>query len=151
MTDNFPKTDEYSNIAVLLSSFHKQKIEKMLLCAGSEAVRCGLRIAREIWVPGAMEFPFALQRIFQDRSFNYKGVVVLGLIEKGETAHGLVMAQSVIPALIKLQLEFSKPLGVGILGPEIAPDQINSRLEPYAKSAVIALKKMLELTKKLDN
>ena len=36
-------------------------------------------------------------------------------------AHGKTMADAVLPALIELQLEFLKPIGVGILGPEITP------------------------------
>jgi 6,7-dimethyl-8-ribityllumazine synthase len=45
--------------------------------------------------------------------------------------------------MIQLQMELMKPIGVGILGPEILPSQIPSRLKPYAKEAVIALKEML--------
>lgn len=52
---------------------------------------------------------------------NVDGAVALGIIESGETKHGLVMANSVINAIIQLQLEFMKQIGVGILGPEILP------------------------------
>lgn len=140
MTTNInqaPKT----TIAILLSSFHKKQMEQMLKHAKKQSTRYNFLIGKEIWVPGAMEFPFALQKIFAQTL--YKGVVVLGLIEKGETAHGLVMAQSVTTALINLQLKFHKPLGIGILGPEIQPKQIDARLEPYAKSAIDALYQML--------
>lgn len=131
------------NIAILLSSFHQEAMPIMLKQAKAQLAHYNLAIANEVWVPGAMEFPFALQKIFQETAC--EGVVVLGLIEKGETAHGLVMAQSVKSALIQLQLQFSKPLGMGILGPEIQPEQIEQRLKPYAKAAVIALYKMLNL------
>ena len=69
--------------------------------------------------------------------------MVLGIIERGETKHGLVMGQAVISALIQLQLEKMKPIGIGILGPEILPNQIESRLLTYAKKAVEAVKVML--------
>jgi len=36
-----------------------------------------------------------------------------------------------------------KPIGIGILGPEILPSQIPSRLRPYARDAVKALAMML--------
>ena len=131
------------NIAILLSSFHQEAMQVMLQKAKEQLAYYHLSIANEVWVPGAMEFPFALQKIFQETTC--EGAVVLGLIEKGETSHGLVMAQSVITALIQLQLQFSKSLGVGILGPEIQPEQIQQRLHPYAKAAVVALYKMLNL------
>ena len=117
----------------------------MLFFAKEEAKNCQLHIASEIWVPGAMELPLALKKILQRKDHSYQGVVVLGLIEKGETAHGLVMAQNVLNFLFQLQLEFCKPLGVGILGPEILPEQIEARLSPYAKAAVSALKEMLKI------
>jgi 6,7-dimethyl-8-ribityllumazine synthase len=47
-------------------------------------------------------------------------------------------------AVIQLQLEFMKPIGLGILGPDIVPDQIPSRILPYARAAVEATAKMLE-------
>jgi 6,7-dimethyl-8-ribityllumazine synthase len=49
----------------------------------------------------------------------------------------------VLSSLLALQLELMKPIGIGILGPEILPDQIQSRLRPYARDAVTALAGML--------
>jgi len=73
------------------------------------------------------------------------GAVVLGIIERGETAHGLVMGQAVATALLRLQLELMKPIGFGILGPEINPTQIPSRLGSDARAAVDAVHQMLVL------
>ena len=64
-------------------------------------------------------------------------------IEQGQTAHGRVMGQAVINAILNLQLDLMKPIGVGILGPEIQPDQIQERLVPYARDAVLAVHAML--------
>ena len=88
-----------------------------------------------------MEKPLALKKLLMDSEVD--GVVVLGIIERGETRHGLVMAQSMSDAIINLQLEFMKPVGMGILGPEILPSQNPSRVRPYAKAAVRALENVL--------
>ena len=69
--------------------------------------------------------------------------VVLGIIERGETAHGLVMAQSVSNKILDIQLDHMKPVGMGILGPEIFPSQISARVEPYARAAAEAAIRML--------
>ena len=53
------------------------------------------------------------------------------------------MGQSVVNAILGLQLELMKPIGVGILGPEIGPDKIQERLVPYARAAVLAVHAML--------
>ncbi|KKU82519.1 MAG: 6,7-dimethyl-8-ribityllumazine synthase [Parcubacteria group bacterium GW2011_GWA2_47_8] len=131
------------NIALILGSFHKKRVERMLKKARRVAKELGLHIAQEVWVPGSMEKPLALKRVLA--SPHIAGAVVLGIIERGETKHGLVMAQSVIPLILQLQLDFMKPVGVGILGPEILDKQIDERLEAYAEKAVRAVKEMLEL------
>ena len=129
-------------IAIVLGSFHKKEVEQMLEEARKTAEESDLEIEEEVWVPGSMEKPLAVKRIL--KSGKVDGLIVLGIIERGETKHGLVMGQAVTQALIQLQLEFMKPIGMGILGPEILPEQIPPRLKPYARSAVLAVKAMLE-------
>ena len=118
----------------------------MLAAARATALECDLEIVEEVWVPGSIEKPLALKRLLMRNDID--GAVVLGIIEKGETAHGLVMGQVVYDAIIRLQLEFMKPIGLGILGPEIMPSQIPARLEGYARAAVVATAVMLGTTKK---
>lgn len=128
-------------IAIVLGSFHKKEAEEMLKEAMKTAEEQGLNIVEEVWVHGSLEKPLALKRLLLREDID--GAVALGVIEKGETKHGLVMGQAVVSAIISLQLELMKPIGVGILGPEIEPEQISSRLHSYAREAVIALGSML--------
>ena len=129
------------SIALLLGAFHKGYVEKMAFYARERAKERGLEICEEVWVPGSLEKPLGAKRLLQREQVD--GLVVLGIIERGETKHGLVMGQAVISALVALQLELMKPIGVGILGPEILPHQIPSRLRPYAEKAVDAVAAML--------
>jgi 6,7-dimethyl-8-ribityllumazine synthase len=128
-------------IGIVAGEFHATEIEEMLDEVRSLAGGLALEIVAEVRVPGSMEKPLALKRLLLRSDID--GAVVLGIIEKGETAHGLVMAQAVIAAVIDLQLETMKPVGVAILGPEIQPSQIPSRLRPYAAAAVRAVASML--------
>jgi len=130
------------NIAIVLGSFHKTNVGLMLEEARKTADELGLTIVEEVWVPGSVEKPLALKRLLMKPGVD--GAIVLGIIEKGGTKHGYVMGQSVMSAVIQLQLEFMKPIGLGILGPDIEPDQVPSRILPYARSAVEATAKMLE-------
>ena len=129
------------HIAIVIGSFHRTECETMLSEALKTAVENELETIEKVWVPGTMEKPLAVKRLLLRQEID--GVVVLGVVERGETAHGLVMAQAVVKAIIDLQLETMKPVGVGILGPEILPDQIPSRLRPYARHAVLAVHAML--------
>lgn len=130
-------------IAIIATSFHKQNMNLMVKEAKKTAKQEGLSIAKEVWVPGSYEIPLALKKILSSKEID--GAVVLGIIERGETKHGLVMGIVVHNAVVSLELESGKPVGMGILGPEILPEKIPSRLKPYAKRAVLALKEMLKI------
>lgn len=115
----------------------------MLAAAKKVAAQKNLKIKKEVWVPGSLETPLTLQKILKLKEVD--GAVVLGLIERGQTKHGLVMGMAVISAIIDIQIKLEKPIGVGILGPEILPTQIKPRLRRYAEDAVIAVWEMLNL------
>jgi len=134
-----------SNIAVVLSSFHKEEGEEMLDEVRNFARQNEMDIVEERWVHGALEQPLVLKQLLRDSRVD--GAVALGIIERGETKHGLVMANAVINAIIGLQLEFMKPIGVGIVGPEIFPSQIPSRIRPHALAAITAVWGILEHNK----
>jgi 6,7-dimethyl-8-ribityllumazine synthase len=89
-----------------------------------------------------MEAPLALDRLLQYEGI--QGAVVLGIIERGETDHGLVMGQSITRAIIELQIKHNKPIGLGIIGPGAEPEHIGPRLEPHARAAVGAVAAMVE-------
>lgn len=131
-----------ANIAFILGSFHKVEVTRMLNAAKTKAAELNLTVTEEIWVPGSYEKPLALKRALQKPDID--AAVLLGIIEKGETQHGRVMGESLSDAMVSLQLEFMKPVGMGILGPGIMPEQIEARLEPYAVAAVEAVSVMLD-------
>ena len=107
------------NIAVVCGSFHKSEIERMLEWARDQSKTLGLDIIDVVWVPGAMEVPLAIDRLLADDEID--GVACLGIIEKGQTQHGLAMGQAVIKTIIELQLVHEKPVGLGIIGPGAEP------------------------------
>lgn len=129
------------SIVIIATSFHEKHINVMLAEVRKVCRKRKIKIAKEVWVPGSLETPLALQRELKSKKVN--GAVVLGIIERGQTKHGLVMGMAVLSAIINIQLKLEKPIGVGILGPEILPGQIKARLKPYAKDAVLAVEAML--------
>jgi 6,7-dimethyl-8-ribityllumazine synthase len=113
----------------------------MLEFAQQEAETLGLSIAEVVWVPGAMEIPLALER--QLRKDEIDAAACLGIIEKGQTKHGLAMGQAVTKAIVDLQLKHDKPIGLGIIGPGAKPEHIEPRIEPHARAAISAISSML--------
>jgi len=129
------------SIAIVAGSFHKDLVDKMVDEARKTASENNLIVEEVSWVPGSMEVPLQLKRLLIRESI--EGAVALGIIEKGDTGHGLVMGQAVTKGIIDLQLTSMKPIGYGIIGPGAKDKQIESRLVPYARKAVLAVSEML--------
>ena len=127
-------------IAAVCGSFHKEEIQRMLEYAENEANINGAQISKIIWVPGSMEVPLALDRLLKDSEVD--AAIALGIIERGETQHGLVMGQAVTRSVIELQIKYDKSIGLGIIGPGAEKHHIEPRVEPHARSAVNAVIKM---------
>jgi 6,7-dimethyl-8-ribityllumazine synthase len=128
------------NIAIVCGSFHENEVKKMLDWSSNEASKHNLTISEIVWVPGAMEVPLALDRLLSRDDIS--GAACLGIIEKGQTQHGLAMGQAVIKSIIDLQLAWDKPVGLGIIGPGAEPEHIEPRLEPHARAAIAAISSM---------
>ena len=88
-----------------------------------------------VWVPGAFEVPLATKRLLD---VGCVGVVTLGIIERGQTLHGQAMGDAVMAALIDLQLEYNRPIGLGIIDP-VPIRHIEPRLVPHARAAIEAV------------
>ena len=129
------------NIGIVCGSFHEKQVTRMLEYAKDEASKHSLTVTEVAWVPGSMEAPLALDRMLSRK--DVIGAACLGIIEKGETQHGLAMGQAVTKAIIDLQLAHDKPVGLGIIGPGAEPQHIEPRLEPHARAAIVAIIEML--------
>lgn len=128
-------------VAIVQAVFHEKELAVMLAAAKEEAEKLRLDVAEVRSVPGSMEIPLLMDKLLQRKDID--GGVVLGIIEKGETAHGRVMGDAVITRLIDMEIRHQKPLGTAILGPEIEISQVPSRLEKYARNAVTAVHSLL--------
>ncbi len=126
-----------SSISAICAAYHREQVSNMLASAQAEALHHDLEIASVVWVKGTLEIPLMVDRVLE--SDEIAGAICLGIIEKGETDHGLVIGQAVIKTLVELQLIHDKPIGVGIIGPSAEPHHLGSRLEPHARNAVQAL------------
>ena len=134
--------DSDRKIGIVCGSFHKSEVERMLEWSSEEAVKLNLIVEDVLWVPGAMEVPLALDRLLSRDDI--EGAACLGIIEKGQTQHGLAMGQAVMKSIIELQLVHEKPVGLGIIGPGAEPAHIEPRLEPHARASIAAVASMLE-------
>lgn len=121
---------------IVTSVFHKEISETMVAAAEKILLANGADVIEVVRVPGAYEFPMAVQRLLDDERITL--AVVLGYIEKGDTLHGEVMGHVVHRALVELQLSYRKPVGLGIIGPGATAEQAAARQVGYAEDAAKA-------------
>jgi len=62
-------------------------------------------------VPGVFEIPVVIAKNIK----KYDGFIALGCVIKGETPHFNFISQTTIDALMKLSIDYKKPIGNGII------------------------------------
>ena len=128
-------------IAIVASLFRAADLDVMIAAAKNAIAEKSMHLVSVCRVPGAYEMPLAVKRLLLRDDVD--AVVVLGIVERGDNAHGRVLGQSVSDALVRLQLEHMKPIGMGIVGPDALPSQIDFYRENQAKAAASAVHVML--------
>ena len=62
-------------------------------------------------VPGVFEIPIVIAKNIK----KYDGFIALGCVIKGETPHFDFISQATIDAIMKLSIDYKKPIGNGII------------------------------------
>jgi len=123
-------------VGVVCGAYHRKEVERMLEVVKERAEVHDVELAEVVWVPGAFEVPLACKPLLEA---GLDGVVTLGILERGETQHGRVIGGSVTSALLDLQLQHDRRIGLGIIGPGVTPEQVEPRLVPHAAAALEAV------------
>lgn len=124
-------------IGIVRALYHEQYTQKMLDVAQREAERLGMDVQHVIEVPGAHDVAVAAKKLMEKDDIH--GVITLGIVIKGGTDHDDVIASNVSKQLMELACEYEKPVGFGIMGPNISWAQAEQRIESYSKQAVDAV------------
>lgn len=112
-----PAADASKNAryAIVVSEWNKAVTAK--LAGGAVATFAGAGVADGsidvVWVPGAWEIPVVVQRLAD--TCRYAGIVTLGAVIKGETAHDHWINHGVTEALMRIATEHSLPVLFGVL------------------------------------
>ena len=101
--------------ALVASRFNEFFVRPLVHGARSVLVRHGVRpedIA-EVWVPGSFELPLAAKRVAESGAFS--GIVALGVVMRGETAHFDYVAGEASSGLARVAWETGVPVGFALL------------------------------------
>ncbi|MDA1169148.1 MAG: 6,7-dimethyl-8-ribityllumazine synthase [bacterium] len=134
-------------ISIIAAQFNPEIVEPMILVAQETLLKEGVQIIDIIRVPGSYEIPLATSLLL--KKDNTDAIIVLGYIEKGETLHGEVMGHVVHQSIVQLQLQYSIPIAIGIIGPGATLEQATERNREYAIEAAQCAIQMVEVANQL--
>ncbi|MBI4210304.1 MAG: 6,7-dimethyl-8-ribityllumazine synthase [Candidatus Diapherotrites archaeon] len=128
-------------IGIVVADFHRQIAREMLLRAQAKARGLGIvEVIAVVKVTGAFDVPLQLKRMLAREDID--GAVVLGAVVQGETSHDEVVAYTVAGSIMRLSLEYNKPVGYGISGPRMGLKQAKARAKEFAERAVVAVARL---------
>ncbi len=128
-------------IGLVAAEFNYEVTMLMIERAKAEAEFLGVKIVKEIKVPGVFEIPLAVKRMLEKD--NVDAVITIGAVITGETKHDEVVVAQASRKVMDLGLEYDKPVGFGITGPGMTELQAMDRIEK-GRDVVDAVVKMLQ-------
>lgn len=132
-------------LGIVTSEFN-YNITKMMEERAQEHVKfLGAEVTKTVHVPGVFDMPLAVKKLLERKDVD--AVVTLGAVLKGETGHDDIVAQHASRKIADLALQYDKPVALGISGPGQTRLQAEARIDEYAKRAVEAAVKLVELLK----
>ena len=91
-----------------------------------------------IRVPGVFEIPVVISKNIK----KYDGFIALGCVIKGQTPHFNYISQATTNAIMKLSIDYKKPIGNGIIT-ALNKDQASNRSTKKGKEAAVAVYSVL--------
>lgn len=105
-------------VGIVVSRFNELITKSLAEAAILTLTKAGLQSHHidQIWVPGAHEIPLILQTLARKKSpKSYDGLIALGCVIKGDTAHFEVVVDAVNWGTQKVSLEHHLPITTGVL------------------------------------
>jgi len=120
------------SFGIVVSEYYPE-ISDRLLSGAVEVLRLH-SIKSEVYrVSGAWEVPFVTRVMV--KSGKYRGIIALGCVIRGETSHFDYLCDHSARALMDISMEFTLPIGFGILTVENESQAIaRSQLGPNARN-----------------
>jgi len=108
-----PSPDD--RLAIVVSRWNESITQKLLDGAIATLTSRGVSDAAidVAWVPGAWEIPLVAQRLAD--SHDYRAIICLGAVIRGETTHDRHINRAVSTAISKIALETGLPVLFGVL------------------------------------
>jgi 6,7-dimethyl-8-ribityllumazine synthase len=134
-------------IGVVVSEFNREITFPMLGNAKKQAKKMDAIITYVCYVPGSYDMPVIVQELLKKKDVD--AAVTLGAVIKGETNHDEIVAENAARLIADLSVKHSKPVALGITGPNMSLEQAKDRSEIVPIRAVISAVNMATRIKKI--
>ena len=131
----------------MVSEFNKEITYPMLDSAKKQAKKMEVIISYVCYVPGSFDMPIIVQELLKRKDVD--AAITLGAVIKGETTHDEIVAENAARLIADLSIKHSKPVALGITGPNMTFRQAKDRIEIVPVRAVISAVNMAIRLKKI--
>lgn len=103
------------NIAIVKAKFNSDITDNLTKRALKALKQAGLKSdnIKIFEVPGAFEIPYACQRLAL--SGKYRGIITIGAVIKGETAHFEYISEAAVNGIMRVMLDARLPISLGVI------------------------------------
>ena len=134
-------------IGVVVSEFNREITFAMLDNAKKQAKKMDAIISYVCFVPGSYDMPIMVQELLKKKDVD--AAVTLGAVIKGETTHDEIVAENAARLIADLSVKHSKPVALGITGPNMTFEEAKDRSEIVPIRAVISAVNLANRIKKI--
>ncbi|MBI2665124.1 6,7-dimethyl-8-ribityllumazine synthase, partial [Candidatus Woesearchaeota archaeon] len=104
-------------IGIVVSEFYWEDITSKMLDAALKVAQEHKVSVEVVKVPGSFDIPLPAKKLLEKKDID--GVVTLGAVVKGDTAHDEIISNSLAKTLQELSLYYNKPVVLGVNGPKM--------------------------------
>lgn len=141
------------NIAIVASKFNDFVVDRLILGAQDTLLRHGMSPSQieVVRVPGSYEIPLVCQTLAQTNRFI--GIITLGVVIRGATAHFDYVAGACANGILQAQLKTNVPMSFGVLTTdsiEQAIERAGTKAGNKGSDAAMALLETVNLLGKIN-
>jgi 6,7-dimethyl-8-ribityllumazine synthase len=134
-------------VAIVVSEFNSEITFQMLDMAIKHAQKLKVELRYVCYVPGSFDMPLMIEELLKRKDID--AAITIGAIIKGETRHDNIVAENAARLIADLSLKYTKPVSLGISGPDMTIEQAKDRIEIVPTRAVNAAVRMDKRIRKL--
>jgi 6,7-dimethyl-8-ribityllumazine synthase len=137
------KVNVNKKISLVAAKWNAELVQELVKSGTAHLEALGLTNLKIVYVPGAWELVHAAQKELAHAD----GVIVFGVVIRGETTHYELISESVAQGLMQISIDTEKPVAFGLIATENlqqAEDRVSSSKLNKGREIAQSLVEMLD-------